>query len=176
MNVVNKNPQIIRGSPHGNPEAVSFEDYFPDQPKPYTNYTLLSIKLQTLNRAYSFASYRDRTKNQTVPLQLIVCIFNYADTLYSLCKMWGDCKQGVMTQCVIYRNVIRPHVQLCANLFLKINAKLGGKNIILDQPLGSWNADNAPCMIIGIHVMHPFGMPAHNSFIIYWLIKHLRCM
>lgn len=77
--------------------------------------------------------------------------------LYDPCKKWGDCKKGVVTQCVTYnpRNI---NDQYCNNLFLKINAKLGGVNVKLaPKTLGRWS--EKPGIIIGCDVTHaPIGM------------------
>ncbi|RUS30516.1 Piwi domain-containing protein [Jimgerdemannia flammicorona] len=136
MNVVNKNPKVVRGNRNEDPTVA-------------------------LDKAYSFASFRDPATNIPVVPQLIMCILNdkaKQSRLYDPVKKWGDCKQGIVTQCVTYYpHVPRAQNQYCNNLFLKINAKLGGMNIKLaPKMLGRWN--EVPCIIVGCDVTHaPIG-------------------
>ncbi len=50
-------------------------------------------------------------------------------------KEASDMTHGVMSQCVLLKNVTRAGPALCANLVLKVNMKLGGINsrIVADE-------------------------------------------
>eukprot|EP00158_Paraphelidium_tribonemae_P008813 Partr_v1_DN28691_c0_g1_i1_m49399 putative eukaryotic translation initiation factor 2c len=61
--------------------------------------------------------------------QLILCVLpNTGVSLYAEIKRVGDTVLGVPTQCVQVKHTFQPKKQYCANVCLKINAKLGGVN------------------------------------------------
>ena len=80
---------------------------------------------------------------------------------------------GMMTQCLKWKNVLRPPQGLHMNLLLKINTKMGGTNHTLASRLApedalaaapstfqqppaslSWVFDK-PCMLVGVDTSHP---------------------
>ena len=61
--------------------------------------------------------------------QLIFCILpNIGVPLYAEIKRVSDTVLGIVTQCLQGKHILKPKLQLCANIALKINAKLGGQN------------------------------------------------
>ena len=88
---------------------------------------------------------------------------------YNNIKLAAD-NQQVISQCVKWKNVVRPPSSYFANVLLKVNTKLGGVNHTLTSRLPksawptkvfqsppasiSWVFDR-PCMLLGIDVSHP---------------------
>lgn len=89
-----------------------------------------------------------------IPPTLIVVILPEANTqIYSAVKHFGDVMMGVATQCLKAKKCNRANPQYWANVMLKVNAKLGGINNILDNsPL---NDPNHPTIVMGADVIHP---------------------
>ena len=80
------------------------------------------------------------------------CIWLPGAELYKEVKRASDSFLGIPSQCFVQRKasigqpLMRPRDQYTANLALKINAKLSGKNAILPQPQ-EWQ--RRPFMILG---------------------------
>ncbi|QRV87347.1 argonaute-like protein [Ceratobasidium sp. AG-Ba] len=91
------------------------------------------------------------------PPSLIVIIMpDNSNDLYQAIKHFGDVKHGVPTQCLNGYKAKRGGPQYFANVCLKVNAKLGGLNSVLDPQAQRFLSDPAnPVMIIGSHVSHP---------------------
>ncbi|KAG9084746.1 hypothetical protein FRC06_003919, partial [Ceratobasidium sp. 370] len=88
-------------------------------------------------------------------LFVIIMPDNSAD-LYQAIKHFGDVKRGVPTQCLNAFKAKRGNDQYWANVCLKVNAKLGGINSILDPQAREFLSDPSnPAMIIGAAAMHP---------------------
>ncbi|KAL0956200.1 hypothetical protein HGRIS_002357 [Hohenbuehelia grisea] len=73
-------------------------------------------------------------------------------------KLWGDIRQGVVTQCVretkIYsRGNFVAKDQYCNNVSIKLNARLGGVNAVVQHAATQFFA-KAPIMILGADVGH----------------------
>ncbi|CAM9418006.1 unnamed protein product, partial [Phaeothamnion confervicola] len=86
--------------------------------------------------------------------QLIVVMKATGDSGdYGDIKRAGDTALGVPTQCMILKHLRNPNVQYLANVCLKINAKLGGKNTVPATDLPFIN--QAPTIIFGADVNHP---------------------
>ena len=79
--------------------------------------------------------------------------------LYSEVKRVGDSLIGVATQCVQMRLVQQAKPQVCANISLKINAKLGGTNHVIDDSVKP--VFNEPTIVFGADVTHP--SPTENG-------------
>lgn len=94
--------------------------------------------------------------------QLILCILpNSGVPLYAEIKRVGDTVLGVPTQCIQVKHTFQPKKQYCANVCLKINAKLGGVNsFIVKNPSAvadkglPWVSD-VPTIIFGADITHP---------------------
>ncbi|KAI9293825.1 Piwi-domain-containing protein [Neoconidiobolus thromboides FSU 785] len=99
--------------------------------------------------------YSSIKNNGKAAPQLILCILpDRGSELYGAIKSAAELKIGVMTQCVQAKKVERPDKQYCANVCLKVNAKLGGINAAMhENDLGGIN--KIPTLIIGADVTHP---------------------
>ncbi|KAA8498641.1 Protein argonaute-3 [Porphyridium purpureum] len=93
-------------------------------------------------------------------VQLIFVLTDRGDPKwYQAVKTFGDTRLGVVTQVVKKKNVEKKDPSTCANIILKLNAKVGmqGKNHVTAPPRGSLrNAfEDKPFMVLGADVTHP---------------------
>ncbi|KAI6174749.1 Piwi domain protein [Aphelenchoides fujianensis] len=103
---------------------------------------------------------------QTCDLVLLVMPGRNGDA-YNAIKEQADTLHGVMSQCVLLKNVRRPTPSTLCNLMMKINVKLGGVNsqLAADAVTSKYLVEE-PCLILGIDVTHPapgeerIGMPS----------------
>ena len=79
---------------------------------------------------------------------------------YPEIKRVGDNVLGIATQCVQIRQAQQAKPQVCANLSLKINSKLGGINHVIDPSVKS-PVFREPVIIFGADVTHP--SPGENG-------------
>jgi len=84
--------------------------------------------------------------------------------LYSEIKRVGDNVIGIPTQCVQSKLVKQAKPQLCANISLKINSKLGGINHVID-PSKKSPVFREP-VIFGADVTHLLKMGFHLSLLL----------
>ena len=72
--------------------------------------------------------------------QLVVCVKTTSDAAeYAEIKRASDCNLGVPSQCVLLKHVeYDPKPQYLANVGLKINQKLGGRNTVLNAMPTAW--------------------------------------
>lgn len=92
------------------------------------------------------------------PTLLVVVLPDHSADMYQAVKHFGDVFRGVPTQCISSKKIKGSRPQYWANVCLKINAKLGGINSILDpnNPNLRFISDVAnPAMVLGADVMHP---------------------
>ncbi|KAM7519207.1 hypothetical protein LguiB_018169 [Lonicera macranthoides] len=68
-------------------------------------------------------------------LQIIICVMAGKHDGYKYLKWVSETKIGVITQCCLSEQANKCQDQYLANLGLKINAKLGGSNAELNEPL-----------------------------------------
>ncbi|KAK0445339.1 argonaute-like protein [Desarmillaria tabescens] len=110
-----------------------------------------------IDQSISDALSEARSKRKTVPA-FILCILpdgSNAD-LYTAVKFSGDIKRGIANQCLRVGKCRSARPQYWANVALKINAKLGGINVIPDPRSASIISDpRQPTIIMGADVMHP---------------------
>uniref|UniRef100_A0A8R1TYC6 Uncharacterized protein n=5 Tax=Onchocerca TaxID=6281 RepID=A0A8R1TYC6_ONCVO len=87
---------------------------------------------------------------------VIVVLPNKNADLYMTVKECSDMIHGIMSQCILMKNVMRPSPATCCNMILKMNMKLGGINsrIVADSITQKYLID-VPTIIIGIDVTHP---------------------
>uniref|UniRef100_A0A915Q2W1 Uncharacterized protein n=1 Tax=Setaria digitata TaxID=48799 RepID=A0A915Q2W1_9BILA len=88
-------------------------------------------------------------------LVIVVLPTKNAD-LYMTVKECSDMIHGIMSQCILMKNIMRPSSATCSNVILKINMKLGGINsrVVADTITQKYLID-VPTLIIGIDVTHP---------------------
>ncbi|XP_078383843.1 protein argonaute-2-like isoform X2 [Oculina patagonica] len=88
-------------------------------------------------------------------LQLIMAVLpERSKHLYPEIKRVGDNVLGIATQCVQSKHVQQAKPQLCSNISLKINAKLGGVNYVIDPSIKS-PVFREPVIIFGADVTQP---------------------
>ena len=95
-------------------------------------------------------------------LQLVLVVVptkNNKD-IYAEIKRVGDNVFGIPTQCVKIKQAEDAKPQVCANLSMKINAKLGGVNHVIDPKVKSLVFKD-PVIIFGADVTHP--SPTENG-------------
>ncbi|KAJ4755541.1 Argonaute family protein [Rhynchospora pubera] len=111
------------------------------------NITGLETKLRKINEAANGN------------LQLLVCVMERRHKGYADLKRIAETSIGVVTQCCLYQNLTKLTSQFLANLALKINAKLGGCNMVLYNSLPHQIPriffDNQPAIFMGADVTHP---------------------
>ncbi|TDH67242.1 hypothetical protein CCR75_003347 [Bremia lactucae] len=92
-------------------------------------------------------------RNRGPPQLILVIKQDKSVGSYSDIKRMSDTILGIPSQCIVSQNVRNAKPQYCANVCLKINMKLSGKNSILREPLPL--VSTAPTIIIGADVEHP---------------------
>ncbi|CAI2348079.1 unnamed protein product [Caenorhabditis sp. 36 PRJEB53466] len=87
---------------------------------------------------------------------IIVVLQSKNSDIYMTVKEQSDIIHGIMSQCVLMKNVSRSTPATCANIVLKLNMKMGGINsrIVADAITNKYLVDQ-PTMVVGIDVTHP---------------------
>nr|XP_019709954.1 protein argonaute 7 [Elaeis guineensis] len=92
-------------------------------------------------------------------LQLLMCVMEKKHRGYADFKRIAETGIGVVSQCCLYSNLSKLSSQFLANLSLKINAKLGGCNVVLYNTLPCQIPrifrDDEPVIFMGADVTHP---------------------
>lgn len=98
----------------------------------------------------------DRAKREYPDLELIVAVIPDKGNkeIYEQVKQVGDVIRGVATQCIQLKQVLAAKPQVCSNIAMKINAKLGGINHIVDPAVRA-PVLKEPVIIFGADVTHP---------------------
>ena len=73
--------------------------------------------------------------------------------MYNEIKRCGDIELGIPTQCIKKANVYKMNQSIVSNLLLKINSKLGGQNVLVENMSSSVNLKKT--IVIGADVAHP---------------------
>ncbi|CAE6417203.1 unnamed protein product [Rhizoctonia solani] len=97
-------------------------------------------------------------KTKAPPSLFVVVLPENSAELYQAVKHFGDVTQGIATQCLKSNKCRGAKPQYWANVCLKINAKLGGVNNVLDpnDPKLRFLTDTMnPPIVLGADVMHP---------------------
>ncbi|KAE9129959.1 Protein argonaute 12 [Phytophthora fragariae] len=98
--------------------------------------------------------YRELEARGDSPPQLIMVIKQDKGSVsYGRIKRTSDTVLGIPSQCIVASNLRRANLQLCANVCLKMNMKLSGKNSVLREPLPL--VSSCPTIVIGADVEHP---------------------
>ena len=82
----------------------------------------------------------------------MVVLPDFDKILYSEVKRIGDSVIGIPTQCVQMKHVEHTEPEVCASISLKINAKLGMINHVLEDSVKP--VFNEPTIVFGAHVSH----------------------
>lgn len=108
---------------------------------------------------------REATGGQRPPegvaaLDLIFCILPDRDNagLYGNIKKICETEIGVVTQCLLQKNILKGSPQYCANVALKVNVKTGGRNTALvdalQMRLPIAAQQGVPTIVFGADVTH----------------------
>ncbi|KAJ3047025.1 Eukaryotic translation initiation factor 2C [Rhizophlyctis rosea] len=103
-------------------------------------------------------AYEEAKRDRGTPQMILVVLPDTGQTLYAEVKRISDTVLGIPTQCVQRAKIMKPNVQYCANVCLKMNAKLGGYNSFLGSIRGAPQLPfltEKPTIVIGIDVTHP---------------------
>ncbi|KAJ3195280.1 hypothetical protein HK101_000617 [Irineochytrium annulatum] len=88
--------------------------------------------------------------------QMIFCVFDKGGALYDEIKHVAETKLNIMTQCFLAKHCFNTKPGVAVNLALKINAKLGGVNCVVEPSKHlSVLGQPIPTMIMGADVTHP---------------------
>ncbi|KAK7841541.1 protein argonaute 2 [Quercus suber] len=85
-------------------------------------------------------------------LQILLCVMSRRDPGYKYLKWISETKVGIVTQCCL--STCKANDQYFANLATKMNAKLGGCNVELNDPLPHFGGEGH-VMFVGADVNHP---------------------
>ncbi|CAJ0960664.1 unnamed protein product, partial [Mesorhabditis belari] len=87
---------------------------------------------------------------------VIVVLPGKNSDIYATVKECSDMIYGIMSQCLLLKNVLRPSPATCSNIVLKINMKLGGINsrLVADAITHKYLVD-VPTLVLGVDVTHP---------------------
>ncbi|KAI8330896.1 Piwi domain-containing protein [Chlamydoabsidia padenii] len=131
MNVLDRQPLIETADPQGNIEK-----------------TLKEVFIKTGKKANSQP-------------QMIICILPaLGSPLYAEIKRISDTILGIHTQVLQSKHIGEAKKQYCANVCLKVNTKLGGKNHLLDRNQIPF-ISKKPTIVFGADVSHP--APGDNN-------------
>ncbi|KAJ1796836.1 hypothetical protein LPJ59_003504 [Coemansia sp. RSA 2399] len=89
------------------------------------------------------------------PQMLLVILPTTNAQVYQTVKNCAYTTLGVQTQCMQAKHIQRANSQYCANLCLKLNAKMGGTNQSLDGTDLQKMLRNKPTLVMGCDVTHP---------------------
>lgn len=91
------------------------------------------------------------------PPQLIWMVNPVSDQhAYGELKRMSDTEVGVVSQCMLSKHIPKCNPQYMANILMKVNTKLGGKNAVISGPLPKVSASRT--IIFGADVTHPSPM------------------
>lgn len=99
------------------------------------------------------------SKYENLQLVLVVLPVQGNKDIYKEVKRVGDTVLGIPTQCVLTKQFIPAKPQVCSNIAMKINAKLGGINHIV--PLSEMPPIFRDVIVFGADVTHP--SPGENN-------------
>ncbi|KAL4087694.1 hypothetical protein PRIC1_013582 [Phytophthora ramorum] len=87
------------------------------------------------------------------PQLLLVILPDTSSFLYGDVKRTSDTVLGIASQCIASKNLRKANAAFCANVCLKINMRLNGKNAVLRGPLPL--ISTAPTILVGADVEYP---------------------
>ncbi|KAJ2009709.1 hypothetical protein GGI04_000199 [Coemansia thaxteri] len=106
-----------------------------------------------------------RAPSGVAPQLLLVILPSTNIQVYQTVKNCAYTTLGIHTQCMQAKHVQRPNMQYCANLCLKINAKLGGSNQALPSAHMEQLLRRKPTLFLGCDVTHPAPGEQHKPSI-----------
>lgn len=94
------------------------------------------------------------TPNKRPPKLILIILSANDSAIYNRVKYACDVKEGILNVCVVASKFAKANSQYHANVALKINLKLGGRNQSLDSSKLGIIA-SGKTMLVGIDVTHP---------------------
>ncbi|CAB4396302.1 unnamed protein product [Rhizophagus irregularis] len=121
---------------------------------PNDPYVMYANPQGEITTALNIACYKSLF-NKNYPPHIIICILGSTGPIYGEIKRIGDTQLGVPTQCILLKRLARKNGidQICSNIFLKVNAKLGGQNVILTNDQIDFVSSELT-MMLGADVFH----------------------
>ncbi|KAK7311156.1 hypothetical protein RJT34_09105 [Clitoria ternatea] len=111
-----------------------------------------------VTRASDAGKKASKDKLEGKELELLIAILpDNNGSLYGDLKRICETDLGLISQCYLIKHVFKVNRQYLANVALKINVKMGGRNIVLLDVL-SWRiplVSDIPIIIFGADVTHP---------------------
>lgn len=96
------------------------------------------------------------------PTLILIIIPDSATFLYNRIKYICDVKEGILNVCVLASKFAKANPQYLANVGLKFNLKLGGRNHSLDRSKLGFISEGKT-MVVGIDVTHPSPGSSSNA-------------
>ncbi|KIX98867.1 uncharacterized protein Z520_05328 [Fonsecaea multimorphosa CBS 102226] len=116
----------------------------------------ITLDHPTVEREITSSIHKFMHSEKRKPPSFLLVILPSKDTrIYNCVKFVCDIKEGLLNICTVGSKFVKPHNdQYFANVALKVNLKLGGRNHSLDnQKLGI--VAEGKTMIVGLDVTHP---------------------
>uniref|UniRef100_A0A2N9G3P1 Piwi domain-containing protein n=1 Tax=Fagus sylvatica TaxID=28930 RepID=A0A2N9G3P1_FAGSY len=111
-----------------------------------------------VKKALKYVYHAAASKLEGKELQLLIAILpDNNGSLYGDLKRICETELGLISQCCLTKYVFKSNRQYLANVSLKINVKMGGRNTVLLDAL-SWRiplVSDIPTIIFGADVTHP---------------------
>ncbi|KAJ1348323.1 hypothetical protein KIN20_003601 [Parelaphostrongylus tenuis] len=104
-----------------------------------------------------FNEIANEYKQTSINCDLVIVVLPGKNSdIYMTVKESSDMIHGIMSQCVLIKNVQRPSPAACSNIVLKVNMKLGGINsrIVADNITHKYIIDQ-PTLVVGTDVARP---------------------
>ena len=157
---------VISGRRGGKPDKSTIENFT----KQFVQIAIShGMKIENKNPAMSLGSGDDvgamvtacwnaaGNQAQMRPQILVFVLPDKDSATYSRIKRSGECRYGVVTQCMQYGQVQKCQGQYISNVCMKFNAKLGGASCRAVGPKSAGpggNFGNIPTVVIGADVSH----------------------
>ncbi|KAM3713994.1 hypothetical protein ACJW31_01G297700 [Castanea mollissima] len=119
---------------------------------------IYSARPDQVKKALKYVYYAAASKLEGKELELLIAILpDNNGSLYGDLKRICETELGLISQCCLTKYVFNSSRQYLANVSLKINVKMGGRNTVLLDAL-SWRiplVSDIPTIIFGADVTHP---------------------
>ncbi|EOY30931.1 Stabilizer of iron transporter SufD / Polynucleotidyl transferase isoform 2 [Theobroma cacao] len=119
---------------------------------------IYSARPDQVKKALKYVYHAAENKLEGKELELLIAILpDNNGSLYGDLKRICETDLGLISQCCLTKHVFKISRQYLANLSLKINVKMGGRNTVLLDAL-SWRiplVSDIPTIIFGADVTHP---------------------
>lgn len=130
----------------------------------YNSAMSITLDPANVNATIDAAIHRFITSAKSAPPKLLLVILPSVNTsIYNQVKFACDVKEGLLNICTVSSKLAKPNNdQYFANIVLKFNLKLGGRNQYLDSTKLGIIAEGKT-MVVGIDVTHPSPGSSSNA-------------